>query len=65
MVSNLILNSDINFEKSGFKNVSSEAKDFVLCALTRDPKKRYSAKRLLEHPWMVNYKNNHENRLTD
>jgi len=61
----LILNSEIGFEKSGFKKVSKEAKDFVLCALNRDPKKRYSAKRLLEHPWMVNYKKNHENRLTD
>ena len=65
VVSNLILNSEIRFDKSGFKKVSEEAKHFVLCALTRDPKNRYSAKRLLEHPWMVNYKKNHEERLTD
>jgi len=29
-----------------------EAVDFIECCLKRDPSERYSAKDLLEHPWM-------------
>ena len=32
--------------------MSSEAKAFILRALTKDPKNRASAEELLEHPWI-------------
>mmetsp|Transcript_28352 Transcript_28352/g.60865 ORF Transcript_28352/g.60865 Transcript_28352/m.60865 type:complete len:403 (-) Transcript_28352:119-1327(-) len=31
---------------------SDEAKDFIKCLLKRDPRKRYTAKAALDHPWI-------------
>lgn len=63
-VSNLILKKEIRFDQKVWKKVSPEAKDFILKALTRDPKKRYSAKRLLQHPWITNYIKKYETTLS-
>ena len=40
----LILEANINFNKPAFKNVSSEAKDFIIMCLNKDVEQRYSAK---------------------
>jgi serine/threonine protein kinase len=33
---------------------SDEAKDFIRCLLRRDPRKRFTAKKALLHPWIAN-----------
>ena len=49
-----ILNKEIDLTKQYFKNVSPEAKDFIMMACTKDINQRYSALQLLEHPWIKN-----------
>ena len=43
-VRNLILNTDLDFNKPIFAKTSKEALDFLKCALTKDVTTRYSAK---------------------
>mmetsp|Transcript_9571 Transcript_9571/g.21581 ORF Transcript_9571/g.21581 Transcript_9571/m.21581 type:complete len:370 (-) Transcript_9571:67-1176(-) len=42
------------FPKEAFSGKSDEAKDFIKCLLRRDPRKRFTAKEALLHPWVVN-----------
>lgn len=41
------------FEPEDWSAVSREARDFVLKMLVVDPNKRWTAKKLLSHPWMT------------
>ena len=40
--------------EDGWAGKSSEALDFIKCLLRRDPRRRYSAKQALNHPWLQN-----------
>ena len=51
-VKRLIVEVPVNLEKSIWKKVDPLAKDFIQKALVKDPNNRYSAKQLLDHPWM-------------
>ena len=51
-VKRLICKGFIDMNKPAFQKVSDDAKDFISKALIMDVKKRYSAKQLLNHPWM-------------
>lgn len=46
-----ILNSKPNFTSRIWKSYTRKAIDFVNSCLEKDPKKRLSAKELIEHPW--------------
>ena len=45
--------ADYSFDAGEWKHVSKEAQRFVMDLLTPDPKKRPTAKDLLEHHWLV------------
>lgn len=51
-VKRMICNQEVDLNKPYFIHVSSDAKDFIRCALNKDIDKRYSAKQLLDHDWM-------------
>jgi calcium/calmodulin-dependent protein kinase I len=53
-------NYTLYLDPNDFKHVSNEGKDFLKSMLALNPKKRPSAKQLLEHPWLNN--NMHRNR---
>lgn len=53
-VKNFIVNGEIRFDKPYFKTISKEAIDFLKCALNKSVEDRYSAKQLLDHPWLLN-----------
>lgn len=40
------------FPDSEWSTVSEDAKDLIRHLLVRDPRKRYSAQEVLEHPWV-------------
>lgn len=48
-----IKKADYSFDAGEWKHVSKEAQRFVMDLLTPDPKKRPTAKDLLEHHWLV------------
>ena len=50
---NNIKNKPITFSKREWKNISENAKDLILKLLERNPLKRYSARKALDHPWIV------------
>jgi calcium-dependent protein kinase len=50
----------INFDEEEWDYVSNDAKDLIKKLLTIDIKKRFSAKEALNHPWIVNMKNQGE-----
>ena len=52
-VFNNIKNKPITFSKREWKNISENAKDLILKLLERNPLKRYSARKALDHPWIV------------
>ncbi|KAN0064850.1 Calmodulin-dependent protein kinase cmk2 [Thecaphora frezii] len=47
----------IEFHDRYWKNISSEAKDFVKACLTVDPKKRITADEAMEHSWFTSHSN--------
>eukprot|EP01083_Nonionella_stella_P120967 363057_1 len=47
-----IVKGDYNFKSKRWNNISSEAKDLIDCLLNVDPKERYSANQVKNHPWM-------------
>lgn len=47
-----ILMDDLNMSESRWQGISHEARDFVQMLLTKDPKKRPSAREALNHPWL-------------
>jgi len=46
-----IMNDEISFEKSKWKNISNEAKNFIKECMTKNPDKRITAQKAFEHPW--------------
>lgn len=53
----LICDYDFELKFQDWKNISENAKDFVLKALTKDYTIRPSASDLLEHPWIKGFGN--------
>ena len=51
-IKNMIVTKPINFNQEFLKHLSKNAIDFMQKALIRDFVKRYSAKQLLDHPWI-------------
>lgn len=49
----MILKKDIDYNKEYFSLISDSAKDFLMKALDRKVETRWSAKKLLNHPWIV------------
>ncbi|CAE5962456.1 unnamed protein product [Arabidopsis arenosa] len=47
-----ILRGDIDFESEPWPSISESAKDLVRNMLKYDPKKRFTAAQVLEHPWI-------------
>ncbi|XP_072972918.1 CDPK-related kinase 5-like isoform X1 [Typha angustifolia] len=50
-----VLKADPSFNEAPWPSLSSEAKDFVKCLLSKDPRKRMTAAQALSHPWIRNY----------
>ncbi len=46
-----IINEEICFQKSKWKNISLEAKNFIKECMTKDPDKRITSQKAFEHPW--------------
>jgi calcium-dependent protein kinase len=46
---------NVNFTLRGWAGKSEECKDFIMCLLRRDPRKRFTAKEALMHPWLKIY----------
>ncbi|KAG0463660.1 hypothetical protein HPP92_019219 [Vanilla planifolia] len=55
-VAQAILRGNIDFKREPWPNVSENAKDLVRRMLEPDPKRRLTAKQVLEHPWLQNVK---------
>ncbi|KAI3996971.1 hypothetical protein MKX01_021247 [Papaver californicum] len=53
-VAQAIIRSVIDFKRDPWPKVSDNAKDLVKRMLDPDPKKRYSAQEVLDHPWLQN-----------
>jgi len=49
-----IMTEEISFEKSKWKNISNEAKNFIKECMCKYPEKRVTAKKTFEHPWFKN-----------
>ena len=47
----------VDFNDEEWDNISSDAKDLIKKLLIKDTNKRYSAKKALNHPWIVKNKN--------
>jgi serine/threonine protein kinase len=43
----------IEYHARAWSDKSDEARDFIRCLLRRDPRKRYTAKQALMHPWVA------------
>jgi len=46
---------NVNFKLRGWDGKSEEVKDFIKCLLRRDPKKRFTTREALMHPWLKLY----------
>eukprot|EP01084_Bolivina_argentea_P294127 506007_1 len=51
----LIVKGKYNFNHKKWENISKEAKHLVQCLLEIDPEKRYSAKDIQHHPWIIQH----------
>ena len=49
----LIVSKVVDLTKPYFKNVSTQAKDFIMKCVNKNIEERFSAKQLLKHPWML------------
>lgn len=49
----MIKNGKIEFPALQWKYISCSGKDFVLKLLQKNPKKRYKADKIREHPWIT------------
>ncbi|VUZ40359.1 unnamed protein product [Hymenolepis diminuta] len=47
-----IMRCSYTFDYPEFKDISSDAKDFIKALLTKNPKKRNTATQCLSHPWL-------------
>jgi calcium-dependent protein kinase len=52
----MILNGDLKFDENKWKNISSEAVDFINQCLNKNPEKRFSAQMALKHNWFKDVK---------
>ncbi|KAL7531110.1 hypothetical protein ACHAXR_003852 [Thalassiosira sp. AJA248-18] len=50
-----VLKGRYSFPEEDWKDVSQEAKDFIVRMLQMDPKKRMSVEQALNHPWLVKH----------
>jgi calcium-dependent protein kinase len=50
---NKIINNEISFKKEKWRNVSSNAKDFIKQCMNKNPFGRLSTTKAIEHPWFV------------
>ncbi|CAD8059692.1 unnamed protein product [Paramecium primaurelia] len=58
--------SDVDFSFSVFDHVSSDAKDLIKNLLIKQPKKRITCEKALEHQWFKNMKqSSHQSKLTN
>jgi serine/threonine protein kinase len=48
-----IINVKYEFEEADWKNISSDAVEFIRSIFVKDPNKRPSVRELLAHPWMT------------
>ena len=46
------MGDSLNFNRSCWEGISTEARDFVAALLAKDPGARPSAKQALQHPWL-------------
>ena len=60
-----ILSKPIDFKQEFLKHLSKNAIDFMQKATIRDHLKRYSAKQLLDHPWIVNMNKKNEQKIDE
>ncbi|KAL2499719.1 CDPK-related kinase 5 [Abeliophyllum distichum] len=49
-----VVKAEPTYEEQPWPTLSSEAKDFVKCLLSKDPRKRMTAAQALCHPWIKN-----------
>jgi len=49
-----IKKGEYDFPDPYWTDISPEAKNLVQCLLTVNPKKRYTAEQVLQHPWIIN-----------
>lgn len=52
-VKQMIVSKELKYSQDYWTCLSDDAVNFVQCALNRNIEQRYSAKQLLQHPWMV------------
>lgn len=45
-------NATVVFHERYWKDVSQDAKDFILCLLRADPEERWSSTQAMRHPWL-------------
>ena len=64
-VKHMILTKEISMTQGTFSHVSDEAKDFIKKAMERDVSLRWSARKLLDHPWIVKQSKATEKTLTE
>ncbi|KAI5061885.1 hypothetical protein GOP47_0022424 [Adiantum capillus-veneris] len=55
-VANAILRGVVDFSRDPWPRVSEGAKSLVRKMLESDPKRRFTAQQVLEHPWLQNFK---------
>ena len=53
-----IKNGKYNFDDEKWDTISNDAKDLIKNLLIKDPDKRYSAEKALNHPWIVKHRRN-------
>ncbi|GAA98475.1 uncharacterized protein L969DRAFT_625794 [Mixia osmundae IAM 14324] len=54
----------VEFHARYWKNVSDEAKDFIMCLIKPDPKDRYTADQVLKHKWLNEHSPSDEHDLS-
>ena len=52
-IKRMIIYSKIDLDKPQFETCSKNVKDFIMKALDKNQKSRWSAEKLLQHPWIV------------
>ena len=51
-INNNIVNKEVSFKSTGWRNVSKAAKNFIQQCLMKNPKFRPSIDELFKHPWI-------------
>ena len=50
------MRGDYEFDSPYWDNISDSAKDFIRHLMELDPKKRYTCRQAIDHPWSVHYR---------